>query len=205
MNFPNNKKFISTKNILLIFGLVLFIFSFFRENDSIEKEQIKDKKPLFKVEARVFKTSLFSESLVLRGFTEASRMVTIKSQVEGKISSLNFVKGMHVKAGKQILLIDPEDKVAKVKQMEALLDQRKKEYEVAEKLFSYVNSDMDPGDSVEFEQLLWYDNQIDMSMKSGMIENAVAILGQLLQQLEFIRGFILQEFPQITPAGFKTS
>ena len=77
--------------------------------------------------------------------------------------------------------------------------------EVAEKLFSYVNSDMDPGDSVEFEQLLWYDNQIDMSMKSGMIENAVAILGQLLQQLEFIRGFILQEFPQITPAGFKTS
>ena len=53
-------------------------------------------------------------------------MVTIKSQVEGKISSLNFVKGMHVKAGKQILLIDPEDKVAKVKEMEALLDQRKK-------------------------------------------------------------------------------
>ena len=45
-------------------------------------------------------------------------MVTIKSQVEGKISSLNFVKGMHVKAGKQILLIDPEDKVAKVKEME---------------------------------------------------------------------------------------
>ena len=33
---------------------------------------------------------------------------------------------MHVKAGKQILLIDPEDKVAKVKEMEALLDQRKK-------------------------------------------------------------------------------
>ena len=62
MNFPNNKKFISTKNILLIFGLVLFIFSFFRENDSIEKEQIKDKKPLFKVEARVFETSLFSKS-----------------------------------------------------------------------------------------------------------------------------------------------
>ena len=75
--------------------------------------------------------------------------------------------------------------------------------EVAEKLFDYVNSDMDADDSIEFEQLLWYDNQIDTSIKSGMIENAVAIMGQLLQQLEFIRGFILQEFPEISPIGFK--
>ncbi len=75
--------------------------------------------------------------------------------------------------------------------------------EVAEKLFSYVNSEMDASDSIEFEQLLWYDNQIDMSIKSGMIDNAVAIMGQLLQQLEFIRGFILQEFPEISTIGFK--
>jgi hypothetical protein len=75
--------------------------------------------------------------------------------------------------------------------------------DVAEKLFDYVNSEMDASDSIEFEQLLWYDNQIDMSIKSGMIENAVAIMGQLLQQLEFIRGFILQEFPEISTIGFK--
>jgi len=75
--------------------------------------------------------------------------------------------------------------------------------DVAEKLFSYVNSEMDAEESIEFEQLLWYDNQIDMSINSGMIDNAVAILGQLLQQLEFIRGFILQEFPQISTIGFK--
>ena len=75
--------------------------------------------------------------------------------------------------------------------------------EVAEKFFDYVNSEMDASDSIEFEQLLWYDNQIDMSIKSGMIENAVAIMDQLLRQLEFIRGFILQEFPEISPIGFK--
>ena len=75
--------------------------------------------------------------------------------------------------------------------------------DVAEKLFSYVNSEMDADESIEFEQLLWYDNQIDMSINSGMIDNAVAILGQLLQQLEFIRGFILQEFPEISTIGFK--
>ena len=75
--------------------------------------------------------------------------------------------------------------------------------EVAEKLFDYVNSEMDASDSIEFEQLLWYDNQIDMSINSGMIDNAVAIMGQLLNQLEFIRGFILQEFPEISTIGFK--
>jgi len=74
---------------------------------------------------------------------------------------------------------------------------------VAETLFNYVNSEMDASDSIEFEQLLWYDNQIDMSINSGMIENAVAIMGQLLHQLEFIRGFILQKFPEISPVGFK--
>jgi len=74
---------------------------------------------------------------------------------------------------------------------------------VAEKLFSYVNSEMDADDSIEFEQLLWYDNQIDSSINSGMIENAVAIMEQLLGQLEFIRGFIIQIFPEISPAGFK--
>jgi len=75
--------------------------------------------------------------------------------------------------------------------------------EVAETIFDYVNSEMDASDSIEFEQLLWYDNQIDNSINSGIIENAVAIMDQLLHQLEFIRGFILQEFPKITPAGFK--
>ena len=75
--------------------------------------------------------------------------------------------------------------------------------EVAEKLFSYVDSEMDAEDSIEFEQLLWYDNQIDSSINSGMIENAVAIMEQLLGQLEFIRGFIIQIFPEISPAGFK--
>jgi hypothetical protein len=73
----------------------------------------------------------------------------------------------------------------------------------AETLFDYVNSEMDADNSIEFEQLLWYDNQIDSSINSGMIENAVAIMEQLLGQLEFIRGFIIQIFPEISPTGFK--
>ena len=77
----------------------------------------------------------FINKLKLSGFSEASRIVVLKSQVVGKVSSKYFSKGEAYKAGQQILLIDPEDKIARLKEMEALLNQRKKEYEVAENLF----------------------------------------------------------------------
>lgn len=74
--------------------------------------------------------------------------------------------------------------------------------EVSQTLFDYINSEVDFEEATPFEDLVWYDKQIDMSLKSGMTENAIAILGQLRDQLEFIRGFILQEFPEKAPIGY---
>ena len=67
----------------------------------------------------------FTKTLKFSGFSEASRIVIIKSQVEGKVSSKSF-EGKFYKAGSQLVLIDPEDKIARLKEMEALLNQRKK-------------------------------------------------------------------------------
>ena len=67
----------------------------------------------------------FIRKLKFSGFTEASRIVVIKSQVEGRVSSKYFNKQFY-KAGTELLLIDPEDKIAKLKEMEALLNQRKR-------------------------------------------------------------------------------
>ena len=116
---------------ILIFFTIIFLFSDDNKVDELEDEDLSKKI----VEVKKIKSKFFSKKLKLRGFTQASRVVTIKSQVEGKIASKNFSKGNFYNAGKQILLIDPEDKVAKVKEMEALLNQRKKEFEIAEKLF----------------------------------------------------------------------
>lgn len=131
--FKINRSVIKRTFFLVI--ITCGFFSFFIGKESLEPQSSEKVKNEIKVQAKKLKSELYSQNLVLRGFTEASRMVVIKSQVEGKISSLSFVKGTNVKAGKQILMIDPEDKVAKVKEMEALLDQRKKEFVVAEKLF----------------------------------------------------------------------
>ena len=123
-------KLIITTVILLSLSVVIF----FKENrldDSIAV-QIDKKEVIVK---RLVKNQ-FMKKMKLSGYTNASRVVTIKSQVEGKIASKFFKKGQSYKAGAQLLLIDPEDKIAKLKEMEALLSQRKKEYEVAESLFN---------------------------------------------------------------------
>ena len=118
--------------LIILFSLGI-IFLFFKKEDPIDSiEKIETKK---KVEVKIFNKSKFSKKIKLRGFSEASRTVILKAQVDGRISTKQFDKGNFYKAGTQLLLIDPEDKVAKVKEMEALLNQRKKEYEVAESLF----------------------------------------------------------------------
>ena len=116
--------------ILFSLGSVFLFLKKEEKVDSIQKIETTKQ-----VEVKMFKKSKFSKKIKLRGFSEASRTVILKAQVDGRISTKQFDKGNFYKAGTQILLIDPEDKVAKVKEMEALLNQRKKEYEVAESLF----------------------------------------------------------------------
>ena len=114
---------------LLIVSIILFL------KKEVPEENSKVEKTEKVVGVEYIEKETYSRTLKLRGFTQASRIVVIKSQVEGRISAKFFDKGSFYEAGSQLLLIDPEDKVAKVKEMEALLNQRKKEYEVAENLF----------------------------------------------------------------------
>ena len=116
---------------LLLLGSMLLLL----RDDNVDEELIVKETKKEVVVKKLIKKK-FEKKLKFSGFTEASRIVILKSQVEGKISSKFFEKGKAYKAGAQLILIDPEDKIAKLKEMEALLNQRKKEYEVAENLFN---------------------------------------------------------------------
>ena len=116
--------------IISLFFLIKFSKS---KNNTSQIPEIEES--VSRVLVKKINSEKFQKSIILRGYTKSSREVVIRSQVEGKISVINYLKGANVNAGDQIVLIDPEDKIAKQKEMEALLEQRKKEYQVAEKLF----------------------------------------------------------------------
>lgn len=122
------------KILIISFFLLLTSVFLFLKDDDVSDELIVEETKKEVVVKKLLKKN-FKIKLKFSGFTEASRIVILKSQVEGKISSKLFDKGKTYKAGTQLILIDPEDKIAKLKEMEALLNQRKKEYEVAENLF----------------------------------------------------------------------
>lgn len=122
------------KIFLITFLILIFSVFFFLQDEVKETNELEIKLDK-KVIVKKLQKENFIKTLKFSGFSEASRIVIIKSQVEGKVSSKTFEKGKFYKAGSQLVLVDPEDKIAKLKEMEALLNQRKKEYEVAEKLF----------------------------------------------------------------------
>ena len=162
--------------ILIVFFSIASVFLFFKEDKQIEEKPFIENKKT--VEVKSFTAEKFSKKIKLSGFTEASRIVLIKAQVDGKISTKQFEKGFAYKAGEQILLINPEDKIAKVKEMEALLNQRKKEYEVAESLYEKG-----------------FRSEVKLSQSRTNFENALALFEK--SQVELNHTKVLMPFDSI--------
>ena len=101
--------------ILIIAILIITSIFFLKDDQKIdEPSKIEIKKEV--IVKKIIEDE-FVNKLKLSGFSEASRIVVLKSQVVGKVSSKYFSKGEAYKAGQQILLIDPEDKIARLKEM----------------------------------------------------------------------------------------
>ena len=68
------------------------------------------------------------------GATEAKRKVNIKPETEGKLIEIHAKEGGVVKKGDLILTLDPRDRPARIAQTEALVEQRRLEFEAAKSL-----------------------------------------------------------------------
>jgi multidrug efflux system membrane fusion protein len=71
---------------------------------------------------------------LLRGRTEANRLVEIKSETDGRLSELAVDDGSQVKAGDVIAKLAPGDRPARLAEAKALLAQRKVEFDADKKL-----------------------------------------------------------------------
>lgn len=103
----------------------------------IGQNQPKDPKPpvagveeaLFAVQVQTYRSSDIVPELIIHGETAPSRMVTLTSEVSGKILKIHGREGQFVKAGQVIFEIDPQDLPQQLRQANALLKQRKLEYQ----------------------------------------------------------------------------
>ena len=73
-------------------------------------------------------------SLVLRGRSEALRSVEVKAETKGRVVELLVEKGRALTTGQIMARLAPEDRPAALKEAEALLGQRRIEYEAALRL-----------------------------------------------------------------------
>lgn len=85
-----------------------------------------------------------ARTLLLRGVTEANRMIDLKVETDGRIDAQLVPEGTTVAAGTALVQLATDDRAAKVKEAEALVAQRQIEQAAAVKLAkSGYRSDME--------------------------------------------------------------
>lgn len=78
--------------------------------------------------------SVHTRELLLRGHTAPKRTVTLKAEAAGNVVKTAANKGDRVKRGSVIVRIAIEDRTARLQETEALVRQRKLEYDAAKRL-----------------------------------------------------------------------
>ncbi len=128
--------------LLIVAGIALLLLSgvFFpseeTETASASTGTAVPEQSLMTVKVMQATSEPFTKDIVLRGYTEALRTVSLKSQVAGRIIDLPVEKGMRVSRGDAICRIDIEDREANYNESVALVKQRELEFAASEKLFA---------------------------------------------------------------------
>jgi membrane fusion protein, multidrug efflux system len=75
-----------------------------------------------------------SRTIVLRGRTEADRVVTVLAETMGRVVKIPVEEGTLVHQGELLAMLDPSDRAARLAEAKALLQQRKVELEASKRL-----------------------------------------------------------------------
>lgn len=86
------------------------------------------------VRVQVLTATPHVREIVLRGVTEAHRMIDLKVEAGGRIDRFLVAEGSLVEAGTPLLQLATEDRAARVHEAEALVEQRRIEHAAAVKL-----------------------------------------------------------------------
>ncbi len=93
-----------------------------------------DAAELVKVKVTASQGEMISREAVISGRTAPMRSVRVKAQTTGRVAAVVAERGAFVKEGAVIARLAPDDRPAQLRQARAVLEQRKLQYEAAQRL-----------------------------------------------------------------------
>ncbi len=199
--------------LLIVVGITLLLLSgvFFpsEETESASTDPVVPEHPLMTVKIVEAKAEPFVNDIVLRGYTEALRTVSLKSQIKGRIVELPVEKGMRVSKGDAICRIDVEDREANYNESVALVKQRELEFAASEKLFaqghrsetqhSAAKSALEAAIARSLRMKVDLDNTVIRAPFDGVINDRLIEVGDYMKEGE-VCALIMEEDPFLVVA-----
>lgn len=159
--------------IFVFLMLILWMLSGFLFNNSTPTTSISlDLNPetkIINVKAKEFSSELRLSSVVVQGRTESNRSVKVASETNGIVRSILINKGDQVKEGQILCILATDSRKAKLDEAEALMRQRKLEWEASKVL-------VEKG----------YRSQTKAAGSKASYDAAKALVAQMEQELENI-------------------
>lgn len=104
-----------------------------RQEEAVEAESSQAPEPMT-VEVRIQQAKRIPRYIVAQGQSEPNRVVTIRAETVGRIAEVVAQEGRPVKAGDVLVRIEQNDREARLKQAQALVRERERAYEGANRL-----------------------------------------------------------------------
>ncbi len=121
--------------LLLLAAFIAFIVVVLKGNkEKIETRQKPPKQLTIPVNVSTIQRELIKDNLVMTGITASFKEVTVMSETQGRVLSMNVELGQKVTAGQVIAVVDEELKVAQFKTAQANLEKAQKDLERFEAL-----------------------------------------------------------------------
>ncbi|MCB2082041.1 MAG: HlyD family efflux transporter periplasmic adaptor subunit, partial [Rickettsiales bacterium] len=121
--------------IVLCILLALWIFSGAVTGEARKPEYVDtDSSVAITVRLSKLEPQVHERVILLNGVTEASKIVDIVAETDGKVEMIHAQEGQFVHAGDMIMQLETRDRLARLKQAQAFVKQREIDNEAAQKL-----------------------------------------------------------------------
>jgi membrane fusion protein, multidrug efflux system len=132
VNMTRLQQYIKRNPLTVIITIIVILFV--ARSSFFHKPPQAPTLPLPKVTVMDMTAKPVTTYLQLNGHTAEARRVTLKAKTGGRVHTLLTTKGEHVETGQDLIMLDPEDRPARLAEAKAKFHQRSLEFQANTKL-----------------------------------------------------------------------